>query len=149
MMAKLLIGGLIAALALASCAGGSEMAPAADAGLPPPQASAPAIAPVPDFGAAPAAQGVQAPPPPAPRNADDADVIVPGVVERQVPPPEGDPRSVQERMADVRAWDTCVMHAQARTSGDPMRPQLDPPEETCRHSLGMASRLAVPDSRRP
>jgi hypothetical protein len=80
---------------------------------------------------------------------DDGDtIVVPGQRETQVPPPGGDPRSVAERAEDVRAWDRCVMSAQGAFESDPMRPQLDSPEEYCRNSLGMASRTAMPESRR-
>lgn len=97
-----------------------------------------------------AASDVAAPPPPrtAPQQ-DDGEIVVPGVVQRQVPPPNGDPRSVAERAADIRAWDRCVTRVQSAGDGDPTRPQLDTPEEVCSHSLGMASRTAVPDSRQP
>lgn len=109
--------------------------------LPPPQASnAPPVA----------AANVAAPPPPrvAPPQ-DDGEVVVPGVVQRQVPPPNGDPRSVAERAADIRSWDRCVTRVQSAGESDPTRPQLDSPEEVCSRSLGMASRTAVPDSRQP
>lgn len=51
-------------------------------------------------------------------------------------------------MQDINAWDRCVTHVQAAFESDPMRPQLDSPEEYCSQSLGMANRTAVPDSRR-
>jgi len=86
---------------------------------------------------------------PTPRPADNGEVVVSGVLPRQVPPPSGDPRSTQERMADIRAWDSCVLHLQARSTSDPMRPQLEEPEDICRRQLGMVSRTAVPDSRKP
>jgi hypothetical protein len=76
------------------------------------------------------------------------DIVVPGQVERQVPAPDGDPRSTAERMADIRAWDRCVMQVQGQASADPMRPQLELPEEVCRNELGMANRTAVPARRR-
>lgn len=82
------------------------------------------------------------------RSGGGGDIVVPGQVERQVPAPQGDPRTVAERMADIRAWDRCVMQVQGQASGDPMRPQLDSPEEVCREDLGMANRTAVPNSRR-
>jgi len=65
-----------------------------------------------------------------------------------VRPPQGDPRSNEERMADIRAWDQCVIQVQSAFDADPMRPQLTTPEEYCRDSLGMAERTAVPLSRR-
>jgi hypothetical protein len=51
-------------------------------------------------------------------------------------------------MEDVRAWDQCITTSQAAFERDPMRPQLDSPEEVCSRTLGMASRTAVPASRR-
>jgi hypothetical protein len=74
------------------------------------------------------------------RSSGGGDIVVPGQVERQVPVPEGDPRSASERM--------CVMQIQNQSSGDPLRPQMDTPEEVCRNELGMANRGAVPASRR-
>jgi hypothetical protein len=89
-----------------------------------------------------------APPPPAPSRADDDEIVVPGAVERQVPAPAGDPRSMAQRMEDIRAWDQCVTAVQSAFDSDPMRPQLELPEEYCARSLGMADRTAVPESRR-
>lgn len=94
-----------------------------------------------------AAQGVSAPPAPRPRAPANDDIVVPGVQERQVPPPAGDPRSVAERMQDINAWDRCVSRVQAAFETDPTRPQLNSPEDVCSQSLGMASRTSVPDSR--
>lgn len=141
--------GRVAAVAvltiLAACAApeggmGAERAP------PPPGASAPAPATgaVASEGAVAAQAGQSA----APRGGSgDDDIVVPGQVERQVPAPQGDPRTNSERMADIRAWDQCVMRGQNAAEGDPLRPQLDNPEETCRTQLGMANRTAVPNSR--
>jgi hypothetical protein len=78
---------------------------------------------------------------------DDEDVVVPGQRERQVQPPNGDPRSNSERMQDIRAWDQCVVRVQSAYDRDPMRPQLDSPEDYCRESLGMADRTSIPLSR--
>jgi hypothetical protein len=64
-----------------------------------------------------------------------------------VQPPGGDPRSNAERMQDIRAWDRCVMGVQSAAEADPLRPQLETPEEYCRQSLGMADRTSVPVSR--
>lgn len=75
------------------------------------------------------------------------DVVVQGQRERQVAPPEGDPRSTAERMEDIRAWDRCVTTVQAAYERDPLRVQADSPEEYCARSLGMAERTAVPLSR--
>lgn len=143
-----MIGRMVAAgalLALAACASSEPLPPAAPA--PPPFAQAPAPSADADV-AAPgvAAPGVAAPPaprPPPPRG----DVVVPGQVERAIPP-TGDPRSASERAQDIRAWDDCVMRSQGMAEGDPMRPQLDSPEDVCQRQLGMASRTAVPNSRR-
>lgn len=81
-----------------------------------------------------------------PRPQEDT-VVVPGQRERQVTPPQGDPRSTAERMEDVRAWDRCVMRVQSAFDSDPMRPQLESPEEVCSRSLGMSGRTAIPLSR--
>lgn len=81
----------------------------------------------------------------AARSGDD--VVVPGVRERQVPAPGGDPRSRAERMQDIRAWDRCVMSVQGAAEADPMRPQLVTPEDYCSQSLGMSDRNSVPQSR--
>jgi hypothetical protein len=137
----------------------------ATAPLPAPAASAPTATPAPIVTATPA------PPPPqaaiAPRTTaapaveeeeappvavdtarrSGSDIIVPGVRERQVQPPRGDPRSTSERMEDIRAWDQCVTRVQAAFESDPMSPQLDSPEEYCSQSLGMSDRDAVPLSR--
>ena len=78
---------------------------------------------------------------------DDDDIVVPGQVQTQVPPPAGDPRSNEERRADVRAWDQCLTQVQGAFDSDPMRPQLTTPEEYCSQSLGMSERTAVPISR--
>jgi hypothetical protein len=64
-----------------------------------------------------------------------------------VRPPSGDPRTVTERMQDINAWDRCVTHVQAAFESDPLRPQLQSPEDYCSQSLGMANRDAVPESR--
>jgi hypothetical protein len=162
---------LAAAIALAGCAGMEsagrnaqrapapaaaplEAPPAQQASLPPPQAPAaeapapsPALtAPPPPSAAPPAPAATQA----AQRDEDEDDdaIVVPGQRETQVPAPGGDPRSVAERAEDVRAWDRCITSAQDALDSDPMRPQLDSPEEYCSRSLGMASRGAVPESRR-
>lgn len=128
--------------------------PAQMAAAPPPPAQRVEAPP------APPAQRVEAPPPPpaqvaavqddrpvaAGRTSDE--VIVPGQRERQVPAPNGDPRSRAERMQDIRAWDDCVMRVQNAFDADPMSAQLDVPEDYCARSLGMANRTAVPESRR-
>ena len=85
---------------------------------PPPQSS----------GAEVAMEAANDPAPPAPGT-----IVVPG-----------DPRTVDQRMTDIRAWDRCVMRAQAQmTDGQPGRLQ-DSPEEVCRRALGMADREAIP-----
>ncbi len=72
-------------------------------------------------------------------------IVVPG--ERPGPAVPDDPRTTTERMRDIRAWDRCVLRAQRAADGDPLRPQMDSPEELCRARLGMNDRLAVPVSR--
>ncbi|MBY0564023.1 MAG: hypothetical protein K2P58_07535 [Hyphomonadaceae bacterium] len=146
-------GAALAALfVLAGCAGMTSAGRNAEPAPPPPAAeqSAPSNE-TPPAGALPpvAAPNVSVAPAPAPQPPRDPnEVTVPGQVERQVPPPEGDPRSTLERMEDIRAWDQCVTEVQSASEGDPMRPQLDNPEEYCRNALGMSDRLAVPESRR-
>lgn len=151
-----MLGRLMAVAALAAlgaCAAfepagrnaGREPAPAA---AQPPAATQPAPAPEAAPPAPVAAPDVSAPAPtPRPQPQDDEDIVVPGEVERQVPPPQGDPRSTAERIEDIRAWDQCVTQVQAAFERDPMRPQLTSPEEYCRQSLGMSGRTAVPESR--
>jgi hypothetical protein len=77
----------------------------------------------------------------------DGGVTVPGIIERPVPAPPGDPRTMRERMRDIRSWDKCVLRAQAHGDTDPMRPQLETPEDYCRERLGMAGRTSVPFDR--
>lgn len=166
---------LAASIALASCAGlepagrNAQRAPAPPPMTEPAPTVAPApqtvesVAPAPQTAAPPesapqaqpsapvAAPNVSVPTPqPQPQASTRAggnDIVVPGQREQQVQPPAGDPRSMAQRMEDVRAWDRCVTEVQAAFETDPMRPQLETPEEYCRRSLGMASRLAVPESR--
>jgi hypothetical protein len=150
---------LLALVVLAGCAGmepagrnaNDAPAPAAAPVASPAPRAAPTPAPMPPPPAQPAPAAVPnvtaSAQPAAPRRASGEDVIVPGMRERQVPAPDGDPRTAIERMADIHAWDECVTRAQGR--GDPMEAQLESPEEMCTRSLGMASRSAVPDSRRP
>lgn len=85
-------------------------------------------------------------PPPRPRS-DDDDIVVPGEAREQVRAPDGDFRSREQRNEDIRAWDRCVSSVQAVYERDPMRPQLDSPEDYCSQSLGMSSRDAIPESR--
>jgi len=80
------------------------------------------------------------------RSADE-DIVVPGQVQNQVRPPVGDPRTNEERRADIRSWDQCLMQVQSAFDSDPMSPQLTTPEEYCSSSLGMADRTAVPIAR--
>lgn len=110
-------------------------------------APAPIAAPLPAPVAAPNVNLPAPPPRPVARGEED-DIVIPGQVERQVPPPRGDPRSTIERVEDIRAWDHCVMEAQAIYDRDPMRPQLDPPEAVCAGALGMSDRDGVPENRR-
>lgn len=124
--------------------------------VPPSQQTAPAAA-TPPVRTQPAAPPVAAPhvtvPTPAPSQparalSPDDDIIVPGQVQTQVPAPAGDPRSNEERRADVRSWDQCITQVQSAFDGDPMSAQLTTPEEYCAQSLGMSGRTAVPFSRR-
>lgn len=146
-------------IALAGCAGmetAGRNARTGDAVAPPPPATS---APPPAASAAPPPATSASPPPastaapPVEQRAGtttpagDENVVVPGARERQVPAPGGDPRSNAERMQDIRAWDRCVMRVQSAAEADPMRPQLETPEDYCRESLGMADRMAVPQSR--
>jgi hypothetical protein len=125
---------------------------------------APAVAPPPAPVVTQPAPAAAAPPPPAPQAApvtaqeeeapvttasrsNSGDIVVPGIRERQVRPPAGDPRSTSERMEDIRAWDQCVMRVQSAFDSDPMSPQLETPEDYCASSLGMADRDAIPISR--
>lgn len=138
-MARAMI--LAAALALSACASAADE-PAIVA--PPAAASEPQAmsAPAPNA----AASNVTTPAPSPTTGSNDEEVVVPGQVTRQLPTP-ADPRTTTQRMADIRAWDDCVLRLQGRAE-DPTRPQLDPPEEICRRTLGMSERTAVPNSRR-
>ena len=153
-----MLGRIVAAAALIALAGCAGMESAGRTASRSPEtvssaaAPAPTTAPAPE--AAPPASAQTAPALPAERPAttasrsgDDETVVVPGTRERQVQPPGGDPRSNAERMQDIRAWDRCVMGVQSAAEADPLRPQLETPEEYCRQSLGMADRTSVPVSR--
>lgn len=120
--------------------------PAPAVATPPPQRTQAAAPPV----AAPQVTvPTPAPAPAASRPAsDDDDIVVPGQVQAQVPPPAGDPRTNEERRADIRSWDQCVMQVQSAFDSDPMSPQLTTPEEYCANSLGMSDRTSVPIARR-
>ena len=85
---------------------------------------------------------------PARARSPDEDIVVPGQVTTQVRPPAGDPRTNEERRADIRSWDQCLMQVQSAFDSDPMRPQLTTPEEYCSSSLGMSDRTSVPIGRR-
>ncbi|MEQ1617690.1 MAG: hypothetical protein ABL883_05025 [Terricaulis sp.] len=149
-----------ALLVLAACAGVEPIGRGVSRAPAPPEAAAPAAAEVPPEAAlapseaptpprAVAAENVTAPaaaPRRASRSGED-EIVVPGQAGRQVPPPNGDPRNIIERMEDIRAWDQCVMGEQGAFDGDPMSPRLDTPEDLCRRSLGMSDRDAVPESR--
>lgn len=145
------MNGRMAAMAALFLAGCVSTAPADDAARAPPPPvydAAPEASPAP--GGAVAAPGVSVAPAPAPaaqRRGGDNEIVVPAQREQQVQPPNGDPRTASERMADIRAWDQCVMQMQNASDGDPLRPQLDTPEATCGRQLGMADRMAVPVSR--
>jgi hypothetical protein len=152
-----MLGRIAAAAALIALAGCAGMESAGRAASRSPETVSSAAAPVPTTApapeAAPPASAQTAPAAPAERpvtasrSGDDETVVVPGTRERQVQPPGGDPRSNAERMQDIRAWDRCVMGVQSAAEADPLRPQLETPEEYCRQSLGMADRTSVPVSR--
>lgn len=153
MLARLIV--MIGLAGLAACAGLEPAGRNAARAPPPPAAAEPAPAPqpaTPASAAAPVAAPDIAAPAPAPRaqasREGDDEIVIPGQRERQVPPPGGDPRSRAERMEDIRAWDQCVTGVQAAFESDPMRPQMESPEEVCAGSLEMAGRDAVPESRR-
>ncbi len=116
----------------------SEAAPVAS--TPAPRAAPAAASPAPAAASAPSRQGTFTPDP------QDDEVVVPGQRDRQITPPS-DWRSASERMEDLRAWDQCVTRVQAAYERDPMRPQLDSPEQYCARSLGMSDRDAIPISR--
>lgn len=124
---------------------GAEAAP-----LPPPPRAEQAL-PAPAMEAPPvAAPNVAAPPPSSQqaRHSGEDEIVVPGQTAPQAVPFRGDPRSIAQRNEDIRAWDQCVSRAQAAFDTDPMRPQMDSPEELCARSLGMTDRGALPDARR-
>ncbi|MGE0531030.1 MAG: hypothetical protein AB7G40_00670 [Hyphomonadaceae bacterium] len=123
--------------------------PAPVATTPPPQRTQPTAPPAaaPQVSVPAPAPAQETAAPSRPRSADE-DIVVPGQVTTQVPPPAGDPRTNEERRADIRAWDQCVMQVQSAFDSDPMRPQLTTPEEYCSTSLGMSGRTAVPIGRR-
>lgn len=115
-------------------------------------APAPITQPAPAVRAAPPVATPAPTPASTPRAAsaqdDDDDIVVRGaVVQREIAPPSGDPRNAIDRNDDIHAWDECVSAVQAVFERDPMRPQLETPEEYCGRSLGMADRNAVPESR--
>jgi hypothetical protein len=147
---------MAAALALLAACGSVQSAgrnAREGASAPPVATQAPAQTPPPAQAAPPVAAPEVSVAPPAPQpqqqqRPSGGDIVVPGQVERQVEAPDGDPRSAGERMADIRAWDRCVMQVQGQGAGDPLRPQLESPEEVCRDELGMANRTALPASRR-
>lgn len=117
---------------------------------PPASVATPSPEPIPAQTPPVAAPDVRAPTPvaapPRPRS-DGDDIIVPGQAQEQVIAPQGDFRSREQRNEDIRAWDQCVSSVQAVYERDPMRPQLNSPEDYCAQSLGMANREAVPESR--
>jgi hypothetical protein len=114
---------------------------------PPASVTTPAPEPVAPPVAAPEVRvPVSTTPPPRPRS-DGDDIIVPGQAQEQVRAPDGDFRSREQRNEDIRAWDRCVSSVQAVFERDPMRPQLNSPEDYCSQSLGMNDRNAIPESR--
>jgi hypothetical protein len=120
--------------------------PAPVAAAPPPQRTQPSAPPV-------AAPNVTVPAPtqetsaPARARSSDDDIVVQGQVQNQVRPPVGDPRTNEERRADIRSWDQCITQVQSAFDSDPMNPQLTTPEEYCSSSLGMSERTSVPIAR--
>lgn len=132
--------------------------PAAQRQQPAPVAAPPTPTPAPTQQRTPpvAAPNVTVAPPapaqetatPARARSPDEDIVVPGQVTTQVRPPAGDPRTNEERRADIRSWDQCLMQVQSAFDSDPMRPQLTTPEEYCSSSLGMSDRTSVPIGRR-
>lgn len=123
--------------------------PAPTAVAPPPQRTEPSQPPVaaPNVSVPAPAPAQETSAPARPRSADE-DIVVPGQVETQVRPPVGDPRTNEQRRADIRAWDQCITQVQSAFDSDPMSPQLTTPEEYCSTSLGMSERTAVPSGRR-
>lgn len=124
--------------------------PAPVAAPPAPQRTQPSAPPVaaPNVSVAPPAPAPAQQTTPARARSPDEDIVVPGQVTTQVRPPAGDPRTNEERRADIRSWDQCLMQVQSAFDSDPMSPQLTTPEEYCSSSLGMADRTAVPIGRR-
>lgn len=137
---------------LAGCAGIEPVGRGVTRAAPSPVIAAPPAAPSiqTDAPTPPvAAENVTAPPPTSRRRSasGEDEIVIPGQTERQVLPPNGDPRNRIERMEDLRAWDQCVMGEQDAFDGDPMSPRFDTPEDICRRWLGMADRDAVPETR--
>ena len=135
---------MIVCVALAAAACANQPPPPTAAAAPPPPYAAAAAAVADNSVAAP---GVSVAPDAPTRPPQPGDVVVPSARERPVPGAPRDTRSVTERMADIRAWDNCVLHAQSEGENDPTRPSLTDPEEMCSRHLGMVSRTAVPYSR--
>jgi hypothetical protein len=141
-MRSMLLG---AALLLAACASSETEVPVA-APAPPPPAAERVVAQQ-EPGPSAAAPGVSVEPDRPQPPVRDGDVVVRGT--RQLPPPgPADTRTVDQRTADIRRWDNCVMRGQDLGESDPTRPSLDTPEEICQRTLGMSDRLAVPTGRR-
>lgn len=62
-------------------------------------------------------------------------------------PPDGDPRSAQQRRADHASFTQCVLRAQGRRGEAPFAGALPPdPMMLCQQRLGMANADAVPNS---
>lgn len=97
----------------------------------------PELAPQPGDSDAPAGSALPAEQP--------GDITVPSPLEEPTPQPPGDPRTTEQRMRDIRAWDRCVSRAQAQQSeARPGQAIMDSPEEICSQSLGMRDRTSVP-----
>lgn len=138
----------VALFGLAACASGGDQRPLPSGGdRTLRERAAEVTAPIgrpPESAPAEVAVEAQADPPaPPPGSGDPEAIVVPG--ERDpLPTPPGDPRTTNERMADIRAWDRCILRAQAQgTDGQPGRLQ-ESPEELCRRALGMRDRESIP-----
>jgi hypothetical protein len=97
------------------------------------------------LGATAFAQSARDPDPVAlPKGKDE--VTVPGVIEREVKAPDGDPRSARQRARDRARFDRCVMRVNDRESDSPSaNPVSIAPEEYCSQKLGMRDRNSAPD----
>lgn len=91
------------------------------------------------------ASAQSAAPAPSPRTGD---IIVEPTPERPKPP-DGDPRSNEQRREDRAAFDKCLLSRQGRPEEILSNPGLPPdPLLYCQQSLGMANAYDVPKQRR-